>query len=99
MAINNPQAIAFANDVIRPLCERVRSQHFRTQDAVTAWFGGINTLFPNDSTILNDGRASEGVSILTGAQVNSVMSILIAMDAQYNSEIITKPCVQPVNAG
>ena len=97
MAITNPQAIAFCNNVIRPFCEAVRAQHAKTGDASTSWYGGINTLFPNDSSVVEDGRSNEGVSVLTGANVNSVMSILLAMDAQYNSEIITKPCVRPIN--
>lgn len=98
MAITDPQAIKFLNEVVRPLCEQVRAQHAKTGDASTSWYGGINTLFPNTAEVVDDGRASEGISVLTGANVNSVMSILLAMDAQYNSEIITKPCVRPITA-
>lgn len=98
MAITNPQAIQFCNQIVRPFCEAVRAQHAKTGDASTAWFAGINNLFPNTAEIVDDGRTSEGVSILTGADVNSVINILIAMDAEYNTQIITKPCVRPLTA-
>lgn len=96
MAIVNPQGIDFVNREIRPLCESVRGIVARINNTTTSWFAGINTLFPNDSTLVDDGREAEGVSRLTGADVNSVMGILIAMAAASNTEIIEKPTVRPL---
>lgn len=96
--IDDPQAIKFVNEVIRPMAESARAIVARVEDAKTAWFGGLNQMFPNDSTAVDDGREAEGISRLTGQDINSVMSVLIAMDDQINAEIIAKPCVRPLEA-
>jgi hypothetical protein len=68
-------------------------------NANTQWFAGINTTVPNTSEALADGRDAEGVSRLTGADINSAMSILGAMKTASNSEIISKPCVRALEVG
>jgi hypothetical protein len=93
--ITDPQAIRFSNEVIRPLSEEVRALVAKIGAAQTTWFSGLNAEFPNDATPLDDGREDEGVSRLTGADINSVMGVLIAMSGASNSEIISKPCVRP----
>lgn len=98
MPITNPAAIRFVTDQIRPLCVRARADHARRQSLATQWYSGINAMFPNDSTVVEDGRAGDGVRQLTGADVNSVMNILLAMEQQYNTEIIEKPCDRPIEA-
>jgi len=96
--ITDPQAVKFSNEQLRPLCESTRALVTQLQSMETQWYGGINTLFPNDTTVLDDGRQGEGVSVLTGADVNSAVSVLIAMVGQYNSQIIEKPCVRTLSA-
>jgi len=92
--IEDPTVNKFCNELIRPLSEHFRSGHYRLADMTTQWYAGMNVTIPNDSTVIIDGRANQGVSVLTGASVHSVMSILIAMDGEYNTEIISKPCVR-----
>ncbi len=94
--ITDPQAIKFVNEQIRQLSERCRNLKAEIASASTQWFGGINNLFPNTADPVQDGRESEGVSRLTGADINSVMSIVIGAAGQINDEIISKPCVQPL---
>jgi hypothetical protein len=94
--ITDPQAIRFANEQVRPLCERARALKAEIDAMTTTWFGGVNNLFPNDSTALDDGREAEGVSRLTGAQVNSAVGQLIGIAP--NAEIISAPCVRPLSA-
>lgn len=96
--ITDPQAIRFTNETVRPLCEKLRALAAEIAAAQTIWFGGINALFPNDTTALADGRENEGVSRLTGANVNSAMGVLIAVAGATNAEIIAKPCVRPLAA-
>lgn len=98
MTINDPQAVAFANESMRPISEKARAFVAEVQSIVTRWNSGINVLFPNDSTALNDGRDAEGISRLVGSDVNSVMNIIIAMASASNSEIIEKPCVRTLQA-
>ncbi len=94
--ITNPVAIKFVNEEIRPLCEQIRALCAKITNSRTSWFGGINNSFPNDSSPVVDGREGEGVSRLTGADINSVMGIAIAMLDASNAEIIEKPTVRPL---
>lgn len=92
--IDNPNTVKFTNEVVRPLCEKVRAINALIDSAATQWFAGVNTTVPNTAEVLDDGRTSEGVSILTGADINSAMGILINMKTASNAEIISKPCVR-----
>lgn len=99
MAITNPNSIKFANEQVRPLCEKARSLMAEIAAMSTDWFAGINVTFPNDGTALSDSRDAEGISRLTGANVNSAVGTLMAIAAASNSEIIALPCVRPLDAG
>lgn len=98
MSITNPEAIRFANEQVRPLCEKARALVAEIGAMQTTWFGGLNTSFPNDATALDDARDAQGVSRLTGADVNSAVGILIAMMQASNSQIVAKPCVRALSA-
>lgn len=97
MAVTNPQAIAFVNEEMRPLAELARALVARVTNSETSWFAGINTIIPNDvAQAIEDGREAEGVSRLTGADIHSLMGVLITMRNAQNSEIIEKPTVRPL---
>jgi len=98
MAVTNPEAIRFVNEQIRPLSEKVRALNAEINAMSTAWFRGINATFPNTTEAVDDGRDSEGVSRLTGADINSSVSIMMAMETASNDEIISKPCVRAFQA-
>lgn len=98
MAITDPEAVRFVNEQVRPLCEKARAMVAEILALQTVWFGGLNASFPNDATALDDGREAQGVSRLTGAQINSAVGILLAMSGASNAEIIAKPCVRPLAA-
>jgi hypothetical protein len=95
--VTDPEAIRFVSEQIRPLCEAARALNVRIDAMTTAWFAGLNADFPNDSSAVDDGREDEGVSRLTGANVNSAVGNLIAMKAASNSEILSLPCVRPLD--
>jgi len=98
MAITNPEAIRFVNEQIRPLCERVRALNAEINAMNTLWSSGLNASFPNTTEVLTDNRVNEGVSILTGANINQAVGTLIAMEFASNDEIIAKPCVRAFTA-
>lgn len=99
MAITNNEAVRFVNEQVRPLCEKARAFNAEVLAMQTLWFSGLNLLFPNDAAEnVADGRASEGVSRLNGANVNSAVGTLIAMAAASNAQIIEKPCVRGLHA-
>ncbi|CAN0063983.1 unnamed protein product [Phaeothamnion confervicola] len=92
--ITDAEAIRFANEVLRPLCEEARALAARCVALSTVWFGGINATFAGATDTLEDGRAAQGVSRLTGADVTNAVAQLLGID--LNAEIIQKPCVRQV---
>ncbi len=76
MAINDPRAIRYCNEVLRPLAERVRSLLEDVERAEQAWRDEIGVLIPNDANeAVLDGRENEGVSRLSGQEVNAVRAV------------------------
>ena len=103
MAITNPEAIAFINNRIRPRCEQIRALWHNLRDDKAAWQGGINSLIPNDpAELLEDGRDTEGVSRLDGAEITTVLTrineLLATMDAAGAMDPILKATVRPLGA-
>jgi len=97
MPITDTQSIEFAR-VIRELCVRERASKARIDSLTTVWYGGMNARFPNDSSVVVDNDLPSYAQPITGQDVNSVMSILIAKNAAHNTEIIEKPCPRPIEA-
>lgn len=97
-AISDKQAIRFVNEQVRPMCEKVRAVMAEIGSMQVDWFQGLNAMFPNDSSAVDDGRDGEGISRLTGADINNVMTILGAIAGEKNEQIIGKPCVRALTA-
>ena len=99
--ITNPEAVRYANEVVRPLAESVRALKAQIDAATVAWFGGINAHYSEGADTLEDGRESEGVSRLTGGDVTDLLTQLIALqtalDAGGVADVISKPCVRPIS--
>jgi len=99
MAITDAEAIKFTNDYIRPMCENLRYMTARGADWSKKW-AELSSKFPNKGDqIVEDGRESEGISRLTGADINAVAtvfgSLLTIMDGTAQTAI-AKPCVRPL---
>ena len=98
-AVTDPNAIKFVNEQVRPLAEKLRALMVEITATETDWFAGINTKFPNDVSAVDDHREGEGVSRLTGQDINSLMSVAIGMRNAGNVQIIAKPCVRALSVG
>jgi hypothetical protein len=95
--INNPEAIRFVNEQVRPLCEELRALKAKFDALSPLWFSGLNTVITNNvADPIMDGRNSEGVSRLSGADVHSAVAQFLAITP--NAEIIAKPCVRALQA-
>jgi hypothetical protein len=98
MAITDAEAIKFTNDYIRPMCENLRFMNARGADWAQKWTQ-MSSKFPNDTSVVEDGREAEGISRLSGADINAVAavfgSLLTIMDATAQTAI-NKPCVRPL---
>lgn len=79
MPITDPRAIKYANEVLRPLAEKLRDVNEDIARAEQHWTDEVGALCPNTSDVLEDGRDAEGVSRLTGAEINSLRAVFVQM--------------------
>lgn len=97
--MNNPEAIRYVNEVVRPLAERFRDLMHDCRDARTAWQNGIGATISADlQAAIEDGRDLEGVSRLTANDVVLFMSQVEGLDDRFAgvgvAGVIAKPCVR-----
>ena len=98
MSITGPEEIKFVNEYIRPMCETIRYMKARGDDFAIKW-AGLSGGFPNDTSVVEDGRDAEGISRLTGADINAVATVFNTLlgDIDATAEtVIAKPCVRPL---
>ena len=99
MAITNPEAIRYANEMIRPLSEQLRGVLFQLESLEEA-VQRIMPMIPNDATeIVEDGREAEGISRLTGADVHRLVNLrtaILQLVAPEDKAAVLKACVRPL---
>jgi hypothetical protein len=79
MPITDARAIKYSNEVLRPLAEKLRDVNEDIARAEQQWLDEVGALMPNTADVLEDGRDAEGVSRLTGAEINSLRAIFVQM--------------------
>ena len=80
MPITDPRAVKFANEVVRPLSEKLRDVFEDIARANQAWTDEVQPLIPNDvNEVLQDGRTAEGVTTLDGQEINAIRSIWVQL--------------------
>lgn len=85
MAITNPRAIKFVNERIRTIAEQIRDLKIAMDDHVANWSQGVSALVPNSpGQAVEDGREKEGVSRLTGADVNLMVTRMRSLQTLLN---------------
>lgn len=102
MANTNPQAVAFSNNYARVGADAVVSAYLTMKRVTQIWTGqNVAAVIPNDSTLMGDGSAVDGRVPITDAQVNTLisnMNTLIA-DFEASSNLILNQMLQvSVNA-
>ena len=102
MVIDNPQAVKFCNERVRQAADRFAQLYWWSKIVAEEWAAqGIGTLIPNDASVLMDGSATDGRSVLTGMDVNAlagqVSAFIAGMEANANANlnIIHKVAVNP----
>ena len=100
MAITDPEAIRFVNEVVRPLCERVRALSADI-NAARAKYDALNgpPFFGHGAENVVDNRQAEGVSQLTGNDVLAFVALVLdsiknTLDVAGNAALVSKPCVR-----
>ncbi len=95
--ITDPAIIKFVNETIRPMCEQLRKGKLMANACLLRSQFFAESI-PNDDTLINDGRAGEGVMQLTGADVHAVLALVTTYVTQGNDPsaymAIEKPCVR-----
>src|SRR5262245_62620618 len=67
--------------LFRSMADRLVQAYQMAAGLKQAWFAtGVNTKFPNDDSLVDDGSAVDGRSPLTGADVNNVVSVTVSLD-------------------
>lgn len=98
--MNDPEAIRFVNEVVRPLAEKLRAVKAELNSARISWYAGLNTKFATGADPVDDGRDAEGVSRLTCGDVTNFIAQAIktaaAEGSEWNEQIIAKPCVRAI---
>ena len=98
--ITDPEAIRFCNEVVRPLCERVRGLRADINSARAAYDAGIGDLFfSHGAEAVSDGREAEGVSRLVGNDVLAFVALVLdsmknTLNDAGNAAVVAKPCVR-----
>jgi len=85
--LDNPQAVRFCNEKIRPLADHFCQLYFELKTLAALWQAqGIGALIPNDPTVVNDGAAVDGRAPITGIDVNNVATRAIALIADFEAD-------------
>jgi hypothetical protein len=72
MAIDDPQAVKFCNEKIRPAADRYAQLYWTAKILIAEWnAAGLGTLIPNTADVVVDGSATDGRSPITGVMVNA----------------------------
>ena len=97
--MNNPEALQFVNQNIRPRAELLRGIKALLDADAQKW-ASLSANFPNTSEAVDDGREGEGVSRLTCADVVSFITVLNGLKTRFDqagvAAIIDKPTVRPL---
>jgi len=92
--ITNPQAVDFCNTKVRTLADAYAQLYWASKAVVEAWTAqNIEALIPNDGSVIIDGSATDGRSIITGAMVNTFATSVVALtddlEANTNAKLDT----------
>jgi hypothetical protein len=99
--MNDPQALRFVNEEVRPLAEYYRALLHRVAAAKERYDLVYGTLTADLNADVEDGREAEGVSRLTCNDVVSLMNHLVAAtnDEAVNTAmraLVAKHTVRPL---
>lgn len=104
MAITDPQSVLFANQKVRPLADSLSQFYWRAKSVLQQYNStALLTSITNDSSIIVDGSATDGRTVLTGSDVVVMLSLIQGLVNQFeaNSNLqlnqLTKPSVNKIS--
>jgi hypothetical protein len=93
--ITNAEAVAFCNDKIRPVADKLAQAYYDAKIVVDDWTANsMGTLIPNSaSDIVVDGSATDGRHVISGADATTIvtrcMEFVADMEANNNAKLNT----------
>lgn len=99
--MNDPRIIRFVNEYLRPMAETIRATAVNAKALLQRWDVDIAPLVVNDSKdVLDDGRLSEGVSQLSGAEIYELVALVTKFSDPAtgiaDQPVIAKACVRTI---
>jgi len=84
--IVNPEAIRFSNEKVRTLADAAANYYYAAKAMLNEWDAtGMAAKIPNTSDVLIDGSATDGRSVITGANVNGLKAHVATMVADLEA--------------
>jgi len=99
----DPRVKRFLDERLRVRVEQIRAVILAlVREDLSVWDTQISKLVPNNAKeLLDDGRASEGISRLSGADVYTIMEgmrkLLSQIDTEADKNAITKAAIRPLD--
>jgi len=87
MAITSTQSIKFSNEQARVLARRLFDAYSAAKDVLVLWNAqGHSAAIPNDAgEVLSDTAATDGRTVITGADIHLVMVRATELVADYEA--------------
>ena len=88
--ITDPEAVRFANEKVRTLADAATAYYYAATAFLNEWNAtGMATKIPNTADPIIDGAATDGRTIITGADVNGLKSHVDTMvsDLEVNTNL------------
>ena len=82
--ITDPQAVKFVNERVRVAANKLATAYLQAVAHLAAW-QSVQSLIPNDSSPVVDGRQAEGVGQITGSDVNTIVALVSGVKSQLEA--------------
>jgi len=100
--INNPQVNVFCNTRLRPFSETLLAGVIEAEELTDYYDENIAPLLAAyaDADIIEDGRSSQGVSVLTKADIEGFVAVVKALRTTFTDPyraVVRKPTVRKIS--
>jgi hypothetical protein len=97
MPINDPAAIKFANERVRPLADRLARMAFALQIFLAEYQAkGLEAQFPDDATVVEDGSGADGRTPITGHDVREMVRVAQDLATMATGDTSRMPTIMKV---
>ncbi len=101
--ITDPEVVRFLGEEIRPLAERLRDLDAKITSVLVRWNTIISPAISANvnGDLIEDGRAAQGISRVTKADLVNLVTILNNINAEFGGggkrDVLDKPTVRALD--